>query len=74
MRFPQSRWMLGEGLGRVTRETTEDGGAEFEFGVRAADAFIRWLLPLGDQAELLGPPALKRRLAQAREALRRRYR
>lgn len=74
IRFPQSRWVIAEGLGTVKRETTADGSAELEFGVRSADAFIRWLLPFGDQAQLLFPPALKRQLEQAREALRRRYR
>jgi predicted DNA-binding transcriptional regulator YafY len=73
VRFPQSRWVLAEGLGKVKRQVTEDGGTELEFAVRVPDAFIRWLLPLGDQAELLGPPVLKRRLAEARAALRRRY-
>lgn len=74
VRFPQSRWVLAEGLGKVKRHVTEDGSAVLEFGVRMPDAFIRWLLPFGGQAELLGPPALQRRLGQARDALRRLYR
>ena len=74
VRFPQSRWVLAEGLGKVKRHVTEDGSAVLEFAVRAPDAFVRWLLPFGAQAEVLGPPALKRRLGQARDALRRLYR
>ena len=61
-------------MGRVKRSVTEDGSAVLEFAVRAPDSFVRWLLPFGAQAELLGPPALKRRLGRARHALRRLYR
>src|SRR5579884_309633 len=72
--FPQSRWVVAEGLGKVTTPVTDDGGAELEFAVRVPDAFVRWLLPFGAQAEVLEPPALQRRLARARAALRRLYR
>ena len=72
--FPQSRWVLAEGLGKVTKAVTDDGGVELEFAVRAAEPFIRWLLPFGAQAEVLSPPGLKKQLADARAALRRVYR
>ena len=72
--FPQSRWVLAEGLGTVTKAVTGDGSVELEFAVRAADPFVRWLLPFGPQAEVLGPPKLKQQLATARAALRRLYR
>jgi len=72
--FPQSRWVLGEGVGKVTKAVTDDGGVELEFAVRSADPFIRWLLPFGAQAEVLSPPTLKKQLADARAALRRLYR
>jgi predicted DNA-binding transcriptional regulator YafY len=72
--FPQSRWVVGEGLGKVTRAVTEDGSVELEFAVRAPDPFIRWLLPFGLQIEVLSPASLKKRLAEARAALRRIYR
>lgn len=72
--FPQSRWVVGEGLGRVTKSVTEDGSAEFEFSVRSADPFVRWLLPFGMQAEVLAPLSLKKQVAAAREALRQLYR
>jgi len=71
--FPQSRWVIGEGLGRVVQPLTEDGGAEVEFAVRVADAFVRWLLPLGNAAQILEPLALKEQLAAARAAVRELY-
>jgi predicted DNA-binding transcriptional regulator YafY len=72
--FPQSRWVLAEGLGHVTKAVTADGSVELEFAVRTADPFVRWLLPFGPQAEVLGPAKLKQMLAAARAALRRVYR
>ena len=68
--FPQSRWIIGERIGKVVRGVTDDAGTEFEFEVRSADAFVRWLLPLGAHARVLGPPAIKRRLDEARARLR----
>ncbi len=53
--FPQSRWVIGERLGKVVKAVTDDAGSEFEFEVRAVDAFVRWLLPLGKQVEVLSP-------------------
>lgn len=71
--FPQSRWVVGEGLGKVTKPVTADGSVEMEFAVRSVDPFMRWLLPLGSQVEVLSPPSLKKQLAAARAALRRLY-
>src|SRR5436853_1207852 len=72
--FPQSRWVVGERLGKVVKAVTDDAGTEFEFQVRSADAFVRWLLPLGRQVEVLSPPAIKRQLDDARARLRALYR
>ena len=72
--FPQSRWVVAEGLGKVTKAVTDDGSVELQFAVRAADPFVRWLLPFGAQAEVLAPATLKKQLADARAALRRLYR
>lgn len=72
--FPQSRWVIGERIGKVVRGVTDDAGSEFEFEVRAVDAFVRWLLPLGRHAEVLSPPAIKKRLEEARSRLRAVYR
>ena len=72
--FPQSRWVIGERLGKVVKAVTADGGTEFQFQVRSVDAFVRWLLPLGRQAEVVSPPAIKRTLEEARAQLRALYR
>ena len=72
--FPHARWTLSEGLGRVVSAVEPDGGALFEFDVRAPEAFIRWLLPFGAQAEILSPPELATRLAAERARVRALYR
>jgi len=72
--FPQSRWVIGERLGKVVKGVTDDAGSEFEFEVRAADAFIRWLLPLGNQVTVIAPPAFRQKLEDARAQLRAVYR
>ena len=72
--FPQSRWVIGERLGKVVKAVTDDAGSEFEFEVRAVDAFVRWLLPLGKQVEVLSPPSIRKQLESARAALRAVYR
>lgn len=71
--FPQSRWVVGEGLGRVVKPVTKDGGVELEFAVRSKDSFLRWLLTFGPQVEVLSPKSLKRDLASLRERIRARY-
>jgi predicted DNA-binding transcriptional regulator YafY len=38
------------------------------------DAFVRWLLPLGRQVEVLSPPAIRKELEDARGRLRALYR
>jgi predicted DNA-binding transcriptional regulator YafY len=71
--FPQSRWVIGERIGKVVKALTDDAGTEFEFQVRSVDGFVRWLLPLGRQVEVLSPPAIKRQLEEARARLRTLY-
>jgi predicted DNA-binding transcriptional regulator YafY len=71
--FPQSRWVVGEGLGRVVKPVTKDGGVELEFAVRSRDPFLRWLLSFGPQVEVLSPKSLKTELASLRERIRARY-
>jgi len=72
--FPQSRWVIGEGLGKVVEAVTEDGGTELEFQVRSVDAFVRWLLPLGRQVDVLSPASIRDRLEGTRKELRALYR
>lgn len=71
--FPQSRWVVGEGLGQVVKPVTRDGGVELEFAVRSKDPFLRWLLTFGPQVEVLSPKSLKRDLAALRERIRAHY-
>src|SRR6266581_3003721 len=68
--FPQSRWVIGEKLGKVTKRVTDDAGSEFEFEVRVVDAFVRWLLPLGHHVEVLSPPSIRKQLDNARAQIR----
>lgn len=72
--FPHSRWVLAEGLGEILEATDEEGGALLAFQVRAVDAFVRWLLPFGTQAEVLDPAGVRDRLAAERDRLRALYR
>ena len=71
--FPHSRWVIAEGLGRVLQAMDDAGGALLEFDVRVPDAFIRWLLPFGSQAEILEPAELASRLRSERERVRALY-
>jgi len=72
--FPHSRWTLAAGLGRVVQPVDEAGGAVLAFDVRAPDAFIRWLLPFGRQAEILAPDDLRDQLEAELGRLRALYR
>lgn len=71
--FPQSRWVIGEGLGKVLKAVTDDGGAELEFAVRAQDPFLRWLLTFGHQVKVLEPAPLRRQLDALRASVAKRY-
>lgn len=72
--FPHSRWVIAEGLGEILEATDEEGGALLGFEVRAADPFVRWLLPFGAQVEVLDPADIRDKLATERERLRALYR
>ena len=63
--FPESRWVANSGVGRVMREE-EDRSLVIVFDVRDTDAFLRWLLSFGRQAEIDEPSAMR----QSLEALR----
>jgi proteasome accessory factor B len=58
MRFPISLWAERNGLGALVRDEGE-AGAVREFEVRQSHAFLRWILSLAGEAEILSPPALK---------------
>jgi hypothetical protein len=65
--FPESRWVMAQGVGEVVDDVLEDGGAVLSFAVRDAQPFLRWLLTFRGRALLLEPAAM----AQELEALRR---
>jgi predicted DNA-binding transcriptional regulator YafY len=74
IRFPHSRWVQSEGLGKVVEPIDEEGGALLEFSVRTVEPFLRWLLPFGSQVEVLEPSDIRERLAAERDRLRALYR
>ncbi|HEX6316836.1 MAG TPA: WYL domain-containing protein [Gemmatimonadaceae bacterium] len=63
--FPESRWVVNSGVGRVMREE-DDRSLIIAFDVRDQDAFLRWLLPFGRQAEVEQPAAIRNALAALR--------
>jgi proteasome accessory factor B len=67
--FPESRWVQGQGVGKVIEATTADGGAVLEFGVRERGAFLRWLLTFQGHAAVLSPSGVAEELAQLRRAV-----
>jgi proteasome accessory factor B len=71
--FPQSRWVLNEGRGRVVEPALEDGGAIVEFEVKDLDGFLRWVLSFRHQATILEPPEAAAALAELRIRVGRLY-
>jgi predicted DNA-binding transcriptional regulator YafY len=63
-RFPSSLLAERNAQGELV-EAREDGGAVRSFRVSQVDPFVRWLLSLEGEAELLSPPALRRAFADA---------
>ncbi|HWA16511.1 MAG TPA: WYL domain-containing protein [Gemmatimonadales bacterium] len=72
--FPHSRWVIAEGLGTVVEPVDAAGGAVLEFAVRTPDPFIRWLLPFGNQADILAPDELAAQLRDQRARIQALYR
>ena len=72
--FPESQWVLAQGLGKPSVPVTEDGGAEIEFEVVDEDAFLRWLLTFRAHAAILEPKGVKSRLARLRKRVAALYR
>jgi hypothetical protein len=65
--FPASLWAARNGVGDLVEELA-DGAAVREFDVAQTNPFLRWLLSLGGEARVLGPPELATELeALARE-------
>src|SRR5256714_14560572 len=57
--FPQSRWVIGERLGKGVKAVTGGAGSGFEVQGGSTDAFVRGLFPLGRQGRGLAPPAVQ---------------
>jgi len=68
-RFPRSLWAERNGYGRKVEERP-DGSVVRAFDVQQVNPFLRWLLTLEGEAEVISPPALREELhALAREVL-----
>ena len=71
--FPHARWVIAEGLGVVVDAVDDRGGAVLEFAVRSMEPFVRWLLPFGNQVQVLSPSDLATRLTDERARVRALY-
>lgn len=68
-RFPRSLWAERNDRGELVEERP-GGGAVRSFEVRQVDPFLRWILSLEGDAEILAPPELRRALRdRARQVL-----
>ena len=57
---PRIAWLVERDLGDVYRfEPGEDGGGILHVTVRNEDAFLNWVLPFAEDAEVLSPPQLR---------------
>ena len=64
--FPESRWVMAQGLGIIVEPLLEDGGAILDFAVRDAGPFLRWALTMGSHFDLLAPKTMVGELDQLR--------
>jgi len=71
--FPESRWVLAQGVGKPVEPLLEDGGAIFEFEVRDTYAFLRWVLTFRDHASVLSPGAIAEELDGLRRKVAKLY-
>ena len=67
-RFPRGVWAERNGFGELIRGEP-DGAQIRSFAVRQSDPFLRWLLSLEGEAELLSPPDLRERFRQMAHAV-----
>jgi predicted DNA-binding transcriptional regulator YafY len=67
-RFPRGLWAERNGFGELV-SSEADGAQLRSFQVRQPDAFLRWLLSLEGEAELLDPPALRNSFQQMARAV-----
>ncbi len=64
--FPESRWVLAEGVGDAVDPVLEDGGARIAFSVREKGPFLRWLLTFRAGLEVEEPAWAAKQLAALR--------
>jgi predicted DNA-binding transcriptional regulator YafY len=65
--FPESRWVLAQGVGEAIEPMLDDGGAILEFPVRDPNPFLRWLLTFRHRAEILSPDSIRDQIATMRK-------
>ena len=71
-RFPRGLWAERNRFGELV-SSEADGSQLRSFSVRQPDAFLRWLLSLEGEAELLEPPVLKEGFQQMAKAVAKVY-
>ena len=64
--FPESRWVLAQGVGDPVEPLLDDGGAVIAFSVRERGSFLRWLLTFRSGIEVRAPAECGRQLAALR--------
>ncbi|MEP7324792.1 MAG: WYL domain-containing protein [Gemmatimonadota bacterium] len=71
--FPESRWVMAQGVGQVVDALLDDGGAVLDFAVRDQNPFLRWLLTFRKQAEVQSPPEIRNELGRLRRQVSKLY-
>jgi len=59
LEFPESRWVMAQGVGEVVDPVTADGGAVLRFRVTDHGPFLRWLLTFRTHAAVIEPQAIR---------------
>jgi proteasome accessory factor B len=71
-RFPHSLWAERNAHGRL-EERLEDGSSVRRFAVQQVHPFLRWVLSLQTDAEIIDPPELARELKKMAAAIAQKY-
>ncbi len=71
--FPESRWVLAQGVGEPIDELLDDGGALIAFDVRDRGPFLRWLLTFRGGVEIREPADLSGELVLLRARVAKLY-
>ncbi len=65
--FPMSLWAERNGYGELVREDAADGSTTRRFTVHQVNPFLRWLLALRGEAEIVEPETLRREYGKLAE-------